>query len=258
MHAACIVATFLAGASSARASCIEHPLPALGPRLAHLGEPVPLLLLGGAIAAPLVLAPAGLDQRARVLAQDDLGGRYNAERISVTAPFSLAAALAVGYVAGLAGADCPTTALTARSLQAMGIAFLVMAASKVIVGRTYPAGDPHAANRLVDDGRSTHVQFFSMAGAWPSGHAATTFAFAAVIRTSLPARVGILRYGGYVLATAVAFGMMYGDHHWASDLFSGALLGEAVGRSVGAPAGEERPRVELVPAGLGVALVGTL
>ncbi len=258
MGAVCILAAFLTLTSSARASCIEHPLTALGPRLARLGEPVPLLLLGGAIAAPLVLAPTGIDQRVRVLAQDDLGGRYNAERSSVIAPFSLAGALAVGYVVGLAQGECPTTALTARSLQAMGIAFLLMAASKIIVGRTYPAGDPHAANRLVDDGRSTHAQPFSTTGAWPSGHAATTFAFAAVVRTSLPARLGILRYGGYVLASAVAAGMLYGDHHWASDLLSGALLGEAVGRSVGAPAREAQTRVEVVPAGLGVALVGTL
>jgi membrane-associated phospholipid phosphatase len=249
---------YVAFASGARASCIEHPLTALGPRLARLGEPAPLLLLAGAVAAPLVLAPSGVDQRIRVLAQRDLGGRYDAERMSVTAPYALAAALAVGYGVALVEADCAATAVTARSLQAMGLAFLVMAASKIIVGRTYPAGDPYAANRLVDDARSTRVQPFEMAGAWPSGHAATTFAFAAVIRTALPARAGALRYGGYLLATAVSVGMLLGDHHWASDVVSGALLGEAIGRSVGAPAGAARPSVELVPAGLGVALVGRL
>jgi membrane-associated phospholipid phosphatase len=92
-----------------------------------------------------------------------------------------------------------------------------------------------------------------MLGAWPSGHAATTFAFAAAIRTSLPRRAGVFRYVGYVLATAVSAGMLLGDHHWTSDVLSGALLGEAIGRSFGGGA-DEGPAV--VPSGAGLALGG--
>ena len=247
----------LAFPPDAYASCIEHPLSGIGTHLARIGRPAPLLLLAGAVAAPFVIAPTGIDQHARVFAQRDLGGHYDEERMSVTAPYALAGALAVGYLAGLAAWDCTSTALTARALQAMGLAFAVMGVTKYAFGRTYPAVNPYAADRLVDDGRSTRASpFTGVAGAWPSGHAATTFAFAAVLRTALPARLGSLRYGGYVLATAVSAGMWLGDHHWLSDLVSGALLGEAVGRSVGAPSLEPAPKVMLVPAGAGVALVG--
>jgi membrane-associated phospholipid phosphatase len=258
MHVLCFFLACIAGAPDARAACIEHPASSLAPRLARLGEPVPLVLLGGAVVAPFVLAPTGVDQHARVFAERDLGGHYDAERITKIAPFSLTAALAVGYGVGLVEADCAATAVTARSLQAMGLAFLVMSISKLVVGRTYPAGDPHAADRLVDDGRSTRAHPFESFGAWPSGHAAVTFAFAAAVRTSLPSRAGPLRYGGYALATAVSAGMMFSDHHWASDIVSGALLGEAIGRSVGAPLEAGRPRVELVPTGMGLAIVGSL
>ena len=52
---------------------------------------------------------------------------------------------------------------------------------------------------------------------------------------------------------------MYGDHHWLFDVVSGALLGEALGRTVGAPVREALPRrLDVVPAEPGVAVVGTL
>jgi hypothetical protein len=66
----------------------------------------------------------------------------------------------------------------------------------------------------------------------------------------LPRDVGVLRYAGYVLATAVSAGMLYGDHHWTSDVISGALLGEAIGRSFGGePVDARSPRVALVASG---------
>ena len=251
----------LAWSERAGATCIEHPFSSMGPRLSRVATPVPLVMLGGALVAPLVMAPAGVDQDVRVFFQKTLGGRYDAERASVVAPYSLAAALAVGYTAGLLVSDCASTALLGRSLQAVGIAFFVETAAKYIVGRTYPAGNPYAENRLVDDGRSTRLQAFSGAGAWPSGHAATTFAFAAVLRTALPAHLGVVRYGGYLLATLVSAGMLYGDHHWASDIVSGALIGEAIGRSVGLDLAARAPSsstITLVPMGAGMALIGNL
>jgi membrane-associated phospholipid phosphatase len=234
--------------SPAQAACPEHPATALGSRLARLGQPAPLLLLSGAVVTPFVFAPSGIDQNVRVFAQRDLGGRYDAERISVTAPYSLAAGLVVGYGAALIAHDCGAAAVAARSLQAMGIAFVVMASAKLIVGRTYPAGDPYASDRLVDDGRSRRFAPFAAVGAWPSGHAAATFAFAAAVRTALPRDVGAFRYVGYALAGIVSAAMLYGDHHWASDVVSGALLGEAVGRAVGEPLDAPRGAVSHVHA----------
>jgi membrane-associated phospholipid phosphatase len=223
--------------STARASCaIEHPLTGLGTRLGRLGEPPSLALAAGAVAAPLVLAPTGADFGARTFYFRHLGAHYDAERISVTAPYALAAALGVGWSAAALEGDCASSRVANRALQAVGVAAAVAGVAKLAVGRTYPATDP--AHDLVDDGRAWRAAPFSMVGAWPSGHAATTFAFAAAIRTSLPHRAGVFRYVGYVLAAAVSAGMLLGDHHWTSDVLSGALLGEAIGRSFGGGSGE--------------------
>jgi hypothetical protein len=40
-------------------------------------------------------------------------------------------------------------------------------------------------------------------------------------------------YFGYPLAMGIGFGMVVGDHHWASDVVAGAMLGHAVGYTVG-------------------------
>lgn len=246
----------LAWAGEARAGCVEHPWTELGPRLSRLGEPAPLLMFSGALLAPAVMAPAGVDQEVRVLVQHDLGGRYDAEGASVVAPFALGAAAVVGYGASVLWQDCAKSALASRATAAMGVSIAVVSALKFAVGRGYLAGYvPPGGDRTAED-RSTTFTPFSQLGAWPSGHAAVTFAFAAVVREQLHARSIPVRYLGYALAGAVSFGMAYGDHHWASDLLSGALIGEGVGRAFGAPAPTTSP-VTLVPTGPGVAVVGT-
>jgi membrane-associated phospholipid phosphatase len=65
-------------------------------------------------------------------------------------------------------------------------------------------------------------------------------AAAAALRTSAP-ELGFVGWLGYPLAAGVAAGMAWGDHHWTSDILSGALLGEAIGGSVGR---SFAPRVE--------------
>jgi membrane-associated phospholipid phosphatase len=57
-------------------------------------------------------------------------------------------------------------------------------------------------------------------------------AAAAAFRTSEP-ELGVLAFAGYPLAAGVAFGLWMSDRHWASDILSGALLGEAIGSSAG-------------------------
>jgi hypothetical protein len=58
------------------------------------------------------------------------------------------------------------------------------------------------------------------------------FAAAAAFRAAVE-ELGWPRFLGYPLAACVAAGMWLGDRHWASDIVSGALLGEAIGSSVG-------------------------
>ncbi len=228
----------------------------MGARLGRLGEPVPLLMFGGALVAPALMSPTGVDQRVRIFVQRDLGGHYDAEGASVIAPYALGAAALVGYGASVLWEDCAKSSLAARATAAMGVSIAVVSALKFAAGRSYLAGYVLPGGDRTADDRSTTFTPFSQLGAWPSGHAAVTFAFAAVVRAELGGRSFALRYLGYGLAGAVSFGMAYGDHHWASDILSGALIGEGVGRAFGAPSGPPSA-VAVVPAGSGLALRGS-
>jgi membrane-associated phospholipid phosphatase len=63
---------------------------------------------------------------------------------------------------------------------------------------------------------------------FPSGHTTSVFALASVFsaRSDKPA-VGLAAYS---VAAGVALQRVYGDKHWASDVFAGAALGTVVGR----------------------------
>jgi membrane-associated phospholipid phosphatase len=82
-----------------------------------------------------------------------------------------------------------------------------------------------------EDGNSW-APFQNGLAAFPSGHTAFFFAAAGAFRAA-SADIGLWRYAGYPLAAAIGFAMWYGDHHWASDVLSGALLGEAIGAAAG-------------------------
>lgn len=76
---------------------------------------------------------------------------------------------------------------------------------------------------LHDDGtRSTGYAF-------PSGHAAGTFAVATVLQQHLGWKWAVPTYG---IGTYVALSRLADDRHWASDVVGGATLGIIVGRSV--------------------------
>lgn len=76
---------------------------------------------------------------------------------------------------------------------------------------------------LKDDGtRATGYAF-------PSGHAAGTFAAATVLQQHLGWKWAVPTYG---LGTYVALSRLADDRHWASDVVGGATLGIIVGRSV--------------------------
>ena len=59
--------------------------------------------------------------------------------------------------------------------------------------------------------------------AFPSGHAATSFACATLLSFVLPRAAP----GFFVLALAIAFSRVYVDVHWPADVFGGAVLGVA-------------------------------
>ena len=248
-------------AAPAEAACGEHPFAHAGSSLRALVTPPRLLAVAGASIAPLVLGPSGADHHVRVFVQRDLGGRYDLEELTLVAPYALVAASATGLAASMLARDCTGTRVSSAVMQSMLVAAALSASLKLALGRGHPTGggDPYASNRLQDEGRPNRWHGPPDFGAWPSGHSAVTFAFASALRTTLP-RAGIWRYAGYVLAGGVGLGMIWGDHHWASDVVSGALLGEAVGGAIGTgfrPRTEPRTSWQLVPSVGGGAIVGT-
>jgi membrane-associated phospholipid phosphatase len=163
-------------------------------------------------------------------------------------------------------APCRQQRTVAAMTQAIVTSFGVVVGLKFAVGRSWPNGglDPRAPDRLSHPELATYYSPFQGEGiAWPSGHTAVSFAAAAALRASSP-EDGWARWLGYPLAIGVGLGMIWGDHHWASDVVSGALLGEAIGSSVGAAFhGERSPGRAgwvLVPMGgelRGVAVAGS-
>jgi membrane-associated phospholipid phosphatase len=200
-----------------------------------LARPVPLTLTALAVAAPFGFAPTGVDQRLRIVAQRDLGGRPNLEPISVWTPYVLGGGVIIGYGIGAALGSCSTKRVLAPVIQAGAITLTAVSLLKFGVGRRFPNGgtDPNASDRLEHPERARDFAPFQRGfGAWPSGHTALLFSGAASFRASNP-ELGVLAFLGYPLALGVAGGMWLGDHHYASDIASGALLGEAIGDSAG-------------------------
>jgi len=226
----------LARAAHAESPCTNvAPWDRLGRAGAHFARPEPLALTGLAIATPFAFAPTGLDQRLRVVSQRDLGGKPNLEPVSVATPYVLAGSLVIADGVSAIIGSCEAQRVLAPVLQAGSLTFVSMSLLKLGVGRSFPNGgaDPNAPDRLDHPERAHDFAPFQRGFAgWPSGHTAIMMSAAAAFRTSNP-ELGAASFVGYPFALAVGAGMWLGDHHYASDILSGALFGEAIGDSVG-------------------------
>jgi membrane-associated phospholipid phosphatase len=168
--------------------------------------------------------------------------------------------VAIGFGVSTAAGACEWQRVQAGMLQAAGVTLAATVLLKWTTGRQFPSGgkDPTAPDRLDHPEQATHFEPFSdPLAAWPSGHTAVTFALASALRASAPG-LGGWRWVGYPVAAGVSFGMWLGDHHWASDVVSGALLGEALGGSIGrafAPQeAHDAPELSVLPVRRGMAL----
>jgi len=98
---------------------------------------------------------------------------------------------------------------------------------KYSVGRSRPYGEDGKRAFKPFAFKTVHTSF-------PSGHTTSAFAVASVLAARYDSPwAGIAAYGA---ASATALQRIYSDKHWASDVFSGAVLGTAVGRAVVRPA----------------------
>ncbi|MDR2804925.1 MAG: phosphatase PAP2 family protein [Dysgonamonadaceae bacterium] len=66
---------------------------------------------------------------------------------------------------------------------------------------------------------------------WPSSHTIVAFAMATTLAELYPDDARI-KWGAYIYAGAVGLGVSVVSH-WASEVFAGALMGYAIGKSVG-------------------------
>jgi len=60
---------------------------------------------------------------------------------------------------------------------------------------------------------------------FPSGHTATSFAGAEILRTELKTSHPVLAWSGYTVAVAAAVLRLYDNKHWFSDVTAGAAIG---------------------------------
>lgn len=194
-----------------------------------------ILFYGAAILSTMELSASGADHDVRVFFEEHLQSRGFAD---ATIVFGWAGLPAIGaglYGLGLVRRDSELEGAGAAAIQAMAVTFAATVLLKASTGRPFPnhGGDPRSPERLdhPEWAREWNGPRLDNS-AWPSGHAAVAMSLAASLTAYWDDRpwVGWL---GYPSAAAVSFGMLSGAHHWFSDVVAGALMGQAIGFSVG-------------------------
>lgn len=245
----------------------ELPLPAdrLGCNLVDAATGENLLFYGAAVLSTMELSASGADHEIRVFVEERLGTRGFSDFTVSLGYYGLPAMGALVYATGLVARDTKLAGAGAAALQAMTVTFATTVLLKGLTGRPFPnhGGHPESPERLLHPewAREWRGPLLENS-AWPSGHTSVAVALASSL-VSYYADVPWLPWVLYPGAASIAFGMMSGAHHWASDVVAGALMGHAIGASIGADfrrmhdARVGRPRVALVPFGTaGLALAG--
>jgi membrane-associated phospholipid phosphatase len=125
-------------------------------------------------------------------------------------------ASALGWTVGCAGhhsaaAEAGFTALTATAAVAV-----VNLGLKAAFNRQYPYG------------KYSSGEFWAGGKSFPSGHAATSFAFASTVAHRYPHNPWI-KWGAYALASGVSLSRYPAKKHFPSDILMGATLGYVTG-----------------------------
>lgn len=271
MSAGLCGALLIAGvcASAGVAPTLPGPLDGLEDHLSRAFGGWNVALHSLSVASTVALSASGGDHALRVAFQGRLAWRAGGD-LAVTAGFVLPP-LVPGFLwgAGLVTGDASFASAGSAALQALSVTLVTTAILKVGTGRPFPlqGGDPRAPDRLEHPEYAREWEPFSFRGryAWPSGHTAAAFSVASAL--SAHADSVVVPVIAYPLAVGIGAGMLVGDHHWASDVLAGALLGHTIGWSVGtgfhtrrsAARGGDGAAVRLVPfpaPGPGLALTG--
>lgn len=166
-----------------------------------------------AAATGLLIAKADIPLDHRV---QSLSFERSAGRISNLAWGLEFASGAVTYAAGCGKHDHYLRDTGFKSLAAMGAAGLSDFVLKEAFDRQFPY-TPGSTGQFWGGGRS-----------FPSGHAATSFAFASVVAHRYPHKAWV-KWGAYGLAAAVSGSRYTAKKHYPSDILVGATLGYVTG-----------------------------
>jgi membrane-associated phospholipid phosphatase len=183
---------------------------------------VSLVGYGGAFLTTGVMAFGGVDHAVRVGVQRSLRSPAYADG-AYYAGYILPALVAPAvYLVGLASHDPVTAGAGSAALQALATTLVATGVLKIATGRAYPlnGGDPGAADRLEHPEYARQfrpVQALWPLPSWPSGHTSATVSIAAALTAYYPDEIWI-PFVGYPIATAIGFGMVVRDSHWASDV----------------------------------------
>src|ERR1700730_10472623 len=122
---------------------------------------------------------------------------------------------ALAYVAGCHKHNSYLRDTGFKALAAMGAAGTVDLVLKLAFDRQFPS-------------KTGGGKFWGGGRSFPSGHSATTFAFAAVVAHRYPHNPWV-KWGSYALATGVSLSRYPAKKHFPSDILIGATLGYVTG-----------------------------
>lgn|GEM_PF-1550682 len=213
------------------------PIDALGADVARAFTGTNLLYYGGAVAETGAMAFLGGDHAVRVAVQENLASGAYGEAAYFTGYLAPAIVAPGVWIVSMALHDRDMAGAGSAAVQALGVTLMTTAFLKIATGRVYPlnGGDPNAPDRLdhPEYAREFHPFGTLLAlPAWPSGHTASFTSVVAALTGYWPDRLWIPLVG-YPVALAIGFGMVDGDRHWTSDVVAGALVGHAIGYSIG-------------------------
>jgi len=181
---------------------------------------------------------SGLDWKWNRLAYNNswmpaVGGNANyiGYAVPVLTPITL-------YFTGLFSKDEKLQIAGMALTQTLILTLAIQTPLKIITGRTWPGivdGWDSPLSKRSDriDDYSGEFNWFNLdsVGGWPSGHTANAFAAAATLAQIYHDNI-FLKVVMFTYASLIGLSMSIYDH-WASDVFSGALIGYAVGTTVG-------------------------
>ena len=158
-----------------------------------------------------------------------------ANYIGYAVPIAMPIAL---YLTGLSAKNEKLQIAGLALTQSLMLTLLFQTPLKIATGRTWPGitdgwDSPLSKRSGRTDDYSGEFNWFNLdaTGGWPSGHTANAFSAAATL-AQIYHDDTFLKIAVYTYASLIGLSMSVYDH-WASDVFAGALIGLAVGTTVG-------------------------